>query len=160
MLETSPVFAVADPRIGRAVSSGWLFGLEPGSSWLTAQASSLRDSVPLQVIPVAVEIATASALELPVDSSVTTTAALLDRRGNTVPGGNFVWTSLAPDLVQVDRATGRMFGRNSGPGRVVVSSQELSLSDTIIVVVITVAVQSPPPPGTPLSLKLTSASRE
>ena len=147
--ETSPAFAVADPRIGRVVTSGWVLGLEPGSSWLTAQVSSLRDSVPLQVVPVAVEIATASALELPVDSSFIATAALLDRRGNTLPGGDFVWASLTPDLVQVDQATGRMVGRNSGPGRVVVSSQDFSLSDTIIVVVIAVALQPPPLPDLP-----------
>ncbi len=147
--ETSPAFAVADPRIGRVVSSGWLFGLEPGSSWLTAQVSSLRDSVPLQVIPVAVEIATASVLELPVDSSVIATAALLDRRGNTLPGGDFVWASLTPDLVQVDQATGRMVGRSSGPGRVVVSSQVPALSDTIIVIVIAIALPAPPLPDLP-----------
>ena len=121
VLETSPDFSVTNPRIGRVVSSGWLLGLEPGSSWLTAQVGSLRDSVPLQVVPVPVEIATASALELPVDSSLVATAALLDRRGNTIPGGDFVWASLTPDLVQVDQATGRMVGQNSGPGRVVVS---------------------------------------
>ena len=149
VLDISPDFSVTNPRIGRVVSSGWLLGLEPGSSWLTAQVGSLRDSVPLQVVPVPVEIATASALELPVDSSLVATAELLDRRGNTIPGGDFVWTSLTPELVQVDQATGRMVGRNSGPGRVVVSSQDLSLSDTIIVVVIAVAlplIALPDPP--------------
>ena len=65
----------------------------------------------MQVIPVPVEIATASTLELPVDSSLVTTAALLDRRGNTIPGGDLVWASLTPDVVQVDQATGRMGGR-------------------------------------------------
>ena len=146
VLETSPDFSVTNPPIGRVVSSGWLLGLEPGSSWLTAQVGSLRDSVPLQVVPVPVEIATASALELPVDSSLVATAELLDRRGNTIPGGDFVWASLTPDLVQVDQATGRMVGRNSGPGRVVVSSQDFSLSDTIIVVVIAVVL---PPTALP-----------
>ena len=149
VLDTSPDFSITNPLIGRVVSSGWLLGLEPGSSWLTVQVGSLRDSVPLQVVPVPVEIATASALELPVDSSLVATAELLDRRGNTIPGGDFVWASLTPDLVQVDQATGRMVGRNSGPGRVVVSSQDLSLSDTIIVVVIAVAlppIALPDPP--------------
>ena len=147
--ETSPAFAVTDPRIGRVVTSGWVLGLEPGSSWLTAQVSSLRDSVPLQVIPVPVEISTPSELRLPVDSSVIATAALLDRRGNTIPGGDFVWASLTPDLVQVDQATGRMVGRSSGSGRIVVSSQVPALSDTIIVVVIAIALPRPPQPDLP-----------
>ena len=83
------------------------------------------------------------------DSSVIATAALLDRRGNTIPGGDFVWSSLTPDLVQVDQATGRMVGRSSGSGRIVVSSQVPALSDTIIVVVIAITLPRPPQPDLP-----------
>ena len=149
LLDTSPAFAVADPRIGRVVANGWLVGLEPGSSWLTAQVGRFRDSVSVQVTPVPVEITAASRLELPVDSALITAVTLLDRSGDTIPEADLIWFSLAPDLVEVDEATGRMVGRNSGVGRIVVSLQDFNLSDTILVLVISGTLQPPPLPNLP-----------
>jgi len=149
LLDTSPVFAVADPQIGRVVASGWLVGLEPGSSWLTAQVGSFRDSVSLEVTPVPVGITTASRLELPVDSAFVAAVTLLDRSGDTIPEADLIWFSLAPDLVEVDEATGRMVGRNSGVGRIVVSLRDFNLSDTILVLVISGTLQPPPLPNLP-----------
>jgi len=149
LLDTSPVFAVTDPRIGRVVANGWLVGLEPGSSWLTAQVGRCRDSVSVEVTPVPVEITTASRLELPVDSALITAVTLLDRSGDTIPEADLIWFSLAPDLVEVDEATGRMVGLNSGVGRIVVSLQDFNLSDTILVLIISGSLQPPPLPNLP-----------
>ncbi len=87
------------------------------------------------------------------DSSLVESVTLFDRKGgrieDAISRAGLIWSSLTPDLVQVDQVTGRMAGLNSGVGRVVVSLQDINLSDTITVLVIAVAVPPSPIPNLP-----------